>query len=75
MVYHSLLNLVLLTGDNIKWEEISDVAIVTGALKLFFRELPIPLISYNAYPIIIEAVRSKFGIYNGCGHKYTYSFL
>lgn len=66
---------MLLTGESIKWEEIPDVAIVTGALKLFFRELPIPLISYNTYPIVIEAVRGKFGICNGCGHKYTCSFL
>ena len=55
---------MLLTGDSIKWEEIFDVTIVTGALKLFLRELPIPLISYNTYPVIIEAVRSKFGVYN-----------
>ena len=59
---------MLLTGDSIKWEEIFDVTIVTGALKLFLRELPIPLISYNVYPVIIEAVRSKFGVYNRFGH-------
>lgn len=32
-----------------------DINIITGALKLYFRELPIPLITYDAYPRFIEA--------------------
>uniref|UniRef100_A0A3Q1J1K5 N-chimaerin n=1 Tax=Anabas testudineus TaxID=64144 RepID=A0A3Q1J1K5_ANATE len=31
-----------------------DINIITGALKLYFRELPIPLITYDAYPRFIE---------------------
>jgi len=32
-----------------------DINIITGALKLYFRELPIPLITYDAYPHFMEA--------------------
>lgn len=32
-----------------------DINIITGALKLYFRELPIPVITYDAYPRFIEA--------------------
>ncbi|XP_032801557.2 N-chimaerin isoform X1 [Petromyzon marinus] len=32
-----------------------DINIITGALKLYFRDLPIPLITYDAYPKFIEA--------------------
>lgn len=32
-----------------------DINIITGALKLYFRELPIPLITYDAHPRFIEA--------------------
>uniref|UniRef100_A0A3Q2ZCY7 N-chimaerin n=1 Tax=Kryptolebias marmoratus TaxID=37003 RepID=A0A3Q2ZCY7_KRYMA len=32
-----------------------DINIITGALKLYFRELPIPLITYDAYPRFVEA--------------------
>ncbi|KAI4797941.1 hypothetical protein KUCAC02_024743 [Chaenocephalus aceratus] len=31
-----------------------DLNIITGALKLYFRELPIPLITYDAYPHFVE---------------------
>ena len=31
-----------------------DINIIAGALKLYFRELPIPLITYDAYPHFIE---------------------
>lgn len=34
-----------------------DINIITGALKLYFRELPIPVISYDAYPRFIEAAK------------------
>ncbi|XP_075996554.1 N-chimaerin-like [Genypterus blacodes] len=34
-----------------------DINIITGALKLYFRELPIPLITYDAYPRFIEAAK------------------
>nr|XP_061802327.1 N-chimaerin isoform X2 [Nerophis lumbriciformis] len=34
-----------------------DINIITGALKLYFRELPIPLITYDAYPRFIESAK------------------
>lgn len=36
-----------------------DINIITGALKLYFRDLPIPLITYDAYPKFIDSA-SKF---------------
>lgn len=32
-----------------------DINIITGALKLYFRDLPIPLITYDAYPKFMES--------------------
>ncbi|XP_009889995.1 PREDICTED: rho GTPase-activating protein 9, partial [Charadrius vociferus] len=37
--------------------EWSDVHVVTGALKLFFRELPEPLVPYGLFDAFIEAVK------------------
>ncbi|XP_074420943.1 rho GTPase-activating protein 9 isoform X5 [Larus michahellis] len=37
--------------------EWSDVHVVTGALKLFFRELPEPLVPYGLFDSFIEAVK------------------
>ncbi|CAG5933119.1 unnamed protein product [Menidia menidia] len=34
-----------------------DINIITGALKLYFRDLPIPLITYDAYPRFIETAK------------------
>ncbi|XP_069505030.1 beta-chimaerin isoform X1 [Ambystoma mexicanum] len=34
-----------------------DINIITGALKLYFRDLPIPVITYEAYPKLIEAAK------------------
>ncbi|KAG9349495.1 hypothetical protein JZ751_027940, partial [Albula glossodonta] len=34
-----------------------DINIITGALKLYLRDLPIPVITYDAYPRFIEAVK------------------
>lgn len=39
--------------DESEWE---DVHVVTGALKLFFRELPEPLIPYGFFTDIVETV-------------------
>lgn len=32
-----------------------DINIITGALKLYLRDLPVPIISYDAYPRFMEA--------------------
>ncbi|XP_030874576.1 beta-chimaerin [Leptonychotes weddellii] len=34
-----------------------DINIITGALKLYFRDLPIPVITYDTYPKFIEAAK------------------
>ncbi|CAN9497746.1 unnamed protein product [Ophioblennius macclurei] len=34
-----------------------DINIITGALKLYLRDLPVPVISYDAYPRFIEAAK------------------
>ncbi|XP_054579179.1 N-chimaerin-like [Eptesicus fuscus] len=34
-----------------------DINIIRGALKLYFRDLPIPLISYDTYPKFIESAK------------------
>ncbi|KAG7267899.1 hypothetical protein CRUP_015582 [Coryphaenoides rupestris] len=40
--------------DQSEWE---DVHVITGALKLFFRELPEPLVPYGFFTDIMEAVK------------------
>jgi hypothetical protein len=39
-----------------------DINIITGALKLYFRDLPIPLITYDAYPKFIESASKYTGV-------------
>ncbi|GCC46793.1 hypothetical protein chiPu_0030793 [Chiloscyllium punctatum] len=39
--------------DDAEWE---DIHVVSGALKMFFRELPEPLIPYNTFDNFIAAV-------------------
>ncbi|KAB0403832.1 hypothetical protein E2I00_017777, partial [Balaenoptera physalus] len=39
-----------------------DINIITGALKLYFRDLPIPLITYDAYPKFIESASKYEGL-------------
>lgn len=40
-----------------------DINIITGALKLYFRDLPIPLITYDAYPKFIESASKYEGMH------------
>ncbi|XP_034726277.1 rho GTPase-activating protein 15 isoform X4 [Etheostoma cragini] len=40
--------------DEIEWE---DVHVITGALKLFFRELPEPLVPFGFFTDIVETVK------------------
>lgn len=37
-----------------------DINIITGALKLYFRDLPIPLITYDAYPKFIDSASKLY---------------
>jgi hypothetical protein len=41
--------------DGLDLSQYLDVNILTGAVKLFFRELPIPLITFDAYKDIMKA--------------------
>lgn len=38
----------------------ADINVVSGALKLWFRELPEPLLTYGLYHQFIEAARERF---------------
>jgi hypothetical protein len=38
----------------------SDINVVSGALKLWFRELPEPLLTYGLYHQFIEAARELY---------------
>lgn len=48
---------VLTAGEktDISVNAYEDINIITGALKLYLRDLPVPIISYDAYPRFIEA--------------------
>lgn len=35
---------------------VEDVHVITGLLKLYLRLLPLPLITFEAYPMYIEAI-------------------
>jgi len=41
-------------GEEVDLEEVEDPHVVAGILKLFLRELPVPLFPYNIYQSIIE---------------------
>lgn len=53
----------LLDGDkaDISASMYPDINIIAGALKLYFRDLPIPVITYDTYSKFIEAA-SKYCI-------------
>ena len=40
----------------------ADINVVSGALKLWFRELPEPLLTYGLYHLFIEAARKSSSI-------------
>ncbi|KAM4608605.1 rho GTPase-activating protein 15 isoform 1-T1 [Polymixia lowei] len=42
--------------DSSQWE---DIHVVTGALKMFFRELPEPLFPFRFFELFVEAIRIK----------------
>lgn len=39
--------------DHSQWE---DIHVVTGALKMFFRELPEPLFPFKSFPLFVDAI-------------------
>lgn len=46
-----------------------DINIITGALKLYFRDLPIPLITYDAYPKFIESASKYEAMHSEWPHR------
>ncbi|XP_064800674.1 rho GTPase-activating protein 15 isoform X4 [Oncorhynchus masou masou] len=44
--------------DDSQWE---DIHVVTGALKMFFRELPEPLFPFPLFELFVEAIKTKAG--------------
>ncbi|XP_071770684.1 rho GTPase-activating protein 15 [Centroberyx gerrardi] len=42
--------------DGSQWE---DIHVVTGALKMFFRELPEPLFPFRFFELFVEAIKTK----------------
>ena len=43
------------TGEVVDFSQYMDINIMTGALKMFLRELPVPVISFDAYNEIMRA--------------------
>jgi hypothetical protein len=54
-----------------------DIHVITGVLKLYFRLLPIPLITYDAYPHFLAAIskNTAFIIYQIYITLYIYIML
>jgi hypothetical protein len=38
------------------FKSVEDIHVITGVLKLYFRSLPIPLITFDAYPNFVSAI-------------------
>lgn len=43
------------SGEPVDFSQYEDINIITGAVKLFFRDLPIPLITFDSYSDIMKA--------------------
>lgn len=43
------------TGETVNLSQYQDMNIITGVIKLYLRELPIPLITFDAYKEIMKA--------------------
>lgn len=37
-------------------KSLEDIHVITGVLKLYFRSLPIPLITFDSYPTFVSAI-------------------
>ncbi len=38
------------------FKSFEDIHVITGVLKLYFRSLPIPLITFDSYPNFVSAI-------------------
>lgn len=61
LIIHFSLSDEKLDLNDSKWE---DIHVITGALKMFFRELPEPLFTYNHFNDFVNAI-SKSGKHSG----------
>ena len=43
------------SGDKIDFSRYTDISVVCGAVKLYLRELPIPVISFDTYNEVMKA--------------------
>ena len=50
-----IVNEPLCLGEAVDLSQYQDLNIITGVIKLYLRELPIPLITYDTYKEIIKA--------------------
>ena len=57
-------------GDSVKLEVYDDINIICGALKQYFRMLPIPVITFELYNKFIDAA-SKW-LFFGCENRLFY---
>ena len=53
------------SGDKVDFSRYTDISVVCGAVKLYLRELPIPVISFDAYNDVMKAA-SKFRTMLSC---------
>ena len=51
------------SGDKIDFSRYTDINVVCGAVKLYLRELPIPIISFDAYNEVMKATSEFFAMY------------
>lgn len=65
MVYVILILIRILDGDSadLGEEKYPNVHVITGALKLYLRILPVPLITFKVHPLLIDAIRKFILIY------------
>ena len=51
---------LLYLGEAVDLSQYQDLNIITGVIKLYLRELPIPLITYDTYKEIIKSTGGVF---------------
>lgn len=66
---------ILTDGEktDISGKAYEDINIITGALKLYLRDLPVPIISYDAYPRFIEAASKSHRLFRN--HHVGFEFV
>ena len=47
------------SGDKVDFSRYTDISVVCGAVKLYLRELPIPVVSFDAYNEVMKATSKQ----------------